>query len=410
MDIQANFKSRIATNRFSEISRESAVVESDEGGPGLFEMAKKAVAVGMLALSVISPVNQSFAKDVSLVSTQAAENYFADVRTGLAERGSGVLGQEITQIAKSDRDVGSAYTWSITNNELGALGPTWFIGKKCTISYGDAGDMSNRYNYALNLPKDFDVGALEQMNAISACSVVGFMDETSFRQFKDTTTGYLPLVEVMTYAATAKYQPGQRNEMYDVMNGLAYSQFRSVGGDQQIAAIWKMAALQKIHAFGSTPDGAAAIQGAKPGQLLELVNIAARSAQAEIQVSKVADLVAGTEKTVLTTKEEQGAFNKATDTVEFLNNAGLTDAASAVQHAAKTGISKGDGYYSDVRESGCSDIHRFSQRRERSAQFWCRVWQSDEWKASGKTYMGDFANVARSILSQDDVNVALKSQ
>lgn len=402
------FNKRIAEKRLKDLIEGGCVVEAGADGPTLFERAKSAVAVGMLALSVISPISSAYAADhtsLTMPTTAAATAYMNDAAANLKEQGPGMLGFNIHRIEVSDQDRPPGYTYQSKTDGL------LFGGKVCVISYAKPDEMSSRYRSALEGMDLRTVGALEQMNAVSVCSVLGLMESGSLKEYKDTSIGYLPLVELVSYAATAKYQPDAAQGVYKVLNGLAFAELMSPYNSQPAGALWKLSAFQKLNDFLQSKDGAEAIAHATPKQLVNFVDIAVRTSQAEIAASNVANRTERTyfQRLINAEVDRESALDKVlnseglkavNEVASLLRTAGLKDAATGVDNAVKSGVTSGEGFYADIREKTCFDKNYFSQRRQRQSDFWCSFSRSSDWAVD--TLKGDdFSTQAKVFLSAE---------
>jgi hypothetical protein len=408
VDILSRVRCLAAEERFSEVVSDDCIVESDSNGPTLFEVARKAVVAVMIGLSALGTVPQASAGELPSPLSVAAQNYFQDTREALAEQGTGTFGLGITDILVLNSD-GAKYSYWEDNKDVQGVGKIPFFGRDCVVTYSNGKYGNGRLTSALNVPKGFDYGAFEKMNAVSACSVIGLLESESREQYDDTTSDHLPLVEITTLAATAKYQPERLSEIYGVLNGLAYSQLRTETDFGQVEAVWKLSALDKIYAFASTPEGEALMGYASPKQLVDLADMSARAAQSEVRLSGIAE-TAGSHPRLTVEMKRIAQTDNGIDT--YLEGVGLDGPASAVRFAQGTKISKGGGYEGYINRktpAGCSNISRLNKGKEAMAKLFCMVIEladTSHWDVQGKTYVGDFNEIAPRILSQTPVKTS----
>jgi len=145
-----------ALEAFSRLSDANTIIESDRLGPKLWDIARKAVIAGMVAVTALTAASPAFAGPLKLPTLAQAEAYLADANNAVVSVGDPEKTEGYTGI------VGDPSSPFRTRNA------TTFSDGPCVVGFAPASN--DAYHYKLiNLPKGADLTPLMAMKGITEC-------------------------------------------------------------------------------------------------------------------------------------------------------------------------------------------------------------------------------------------------
>jgi hypothetical protein len=379
---------RMATAALSEFASEDCIVESDDMGARLWDSARKGLATGLAAMTILSsvPVAAADNKGIPVMPGSAiADRYVADVKDSIEATGK-LHGMRLTEnqypitvtATLEDTNLAPA-SWSIR-----IIDPL-FTAKTCVATFAAGKNSSSLYHLATKVGADFDIGRFEQMKAASYCALWSSLPKTAQRAYGQSELGMSVVADVVTAMATAKYDTSRFEDVYELQTAMALSALKSGNEYEQAGALVRLGALRTAADYVYTSKGAGNVAGASIDELVEMSHILVKQAQGEIVRNglDIGGLAA----------MDTGRLSTALET------AGMPSAAKAVEDVRASGLSKEGDYYFDTRRPGCENITHGTVRRERRALSLCKLFEVHEWKVEdGATFVGDFADYANTRL------------
>nr|WP_250807304.1 hypothetical protein [Neorhizobium tomejilense] len=376
---------RMASQTLSEFVSADCVVESDELGPRLWEVARKGLTVGLAAMMLFTSYPVAAAQSGPIMpGSEISEQYVGDVSRSIESAGrlAGMKLKESFAIsAKLDDTNLAPESWPIRITD------PFFGAKTCYASFSAGKDAAAVYRLAANVGNDFDIGRYEEMKAASFCAIWSSLPNAAIRAYNNTDLGLSVISDVVTALATAKYDTAKFGDVYDLQTAIALSALRSGSEYEQGGALVRLGALRTAADYISTAQGARNISAASVEDLVEVSHILIKQSQGEIiRSGKSVQDIAEIETAELPTA---------------LEKAGLTAIAKAIEDVRESGLSTESDYFPLTAKSGCDDITRGTVRQQRRSRAYCKMWEQHGWQVEdGATFVGDFANYANTRLQQ----------